>query len=391
MLARGDLVPVASLPRFPMSAYPGSVFFSIRCVCFASLAGASATFAQTAQQPTAGDQAWDAVKASSRAAAEAKVTKVGIVAPNKEVAATAKAEREARAQKFRAAAQSAKDFHTQHPTHAKAAEARRVEVLSALEGITPTDKVQERAALATASAFRTNRANPISDRFQVAHAMESREIAKKLPGRPWFTNPVRAEMMLDRLRAEFGERPEVWGGYLALAENTYCDAGRDVAYRIVQSSHASEPTKAAARRILERYTLVRKPLDFPLAPTQGRSTTLAELAGKTTVVCLWDGAKHPEGPPGLHDYKKNSSPNTKWVYISVGALGTPQNGRKANAAPPGVTCVEPLGWRSPVTAKLQVTQLPCVFVLDEKKQLSGYGRIDEIPALMAGIGRPVLP
>jgi len=221
--------------------------------------------------------------------------------------------------------------------------------------------------------------------------MESRDIARKLPGHPWFTNPVLAETMLDRLLVEFGQQPEIWASFLALAENTYCDAGHDTAYRILQSPYAPAPTKAAARRILERYTLVRNPLDFPLAPTQGKPTTLAELAGKTTVVCLWDGTKHPEGPPGLHAYKKNPLPNTKWVYISVGALDPPKKGRNSNAAPPGTTCVEPLGRGGPVASKLKVTQLPYVFVLDEKKQLSGYGRIDEIPALLAGIGRPALP
>jgi hypothetical protein len=40
---------------------------------------------------------------------------------------------------------------------------------------------------------------------------------------------------------------------------------------------------------------------------------------------------------------------------------------------------------------LRVRQLPYAFVLDEAKQLSGYGRIHEIPALLAGIGRPALP
>ena len=344
-----------------------------------------------AAQATPADDAWTNVNNLARSAAAAKTSPSTIVAASRAEAATRKAERDERAQKFRATAQSAKDFYVQNPTHPKAAEARRLEALAGLQGITPTDKTHERAALAVAAAFRANTANPIADRIVVAHAMESREIGKKTLGRPWFTNPVLAEMMLDRLQLEFGPQPEIWANYLSLAENTYCDAGRDAAYRVVQSSYAPESTKAAARKILTRYTLVRKPLDFPLTPTQGRPTTLVELAGKTTVVCFWDGAKHPEGPPGLHDFRKNVSPDTKWIYVSLGALGSLQKGSKANPAPAGTTCVEPLGWRSPVASKLQITQLPYVFVLDEKKQLSAYGRIDEIPALIAGIGRPALP
>ena len=189
----------------------------------------------------------------------------------------------------------------------------------------------------------------------------------------------------DRLHAEFGEQPEVWGSYLALAQNTYCDAGRDVAHRIVQSPYAPEPTKAAARRILERHALVRQPLDLPLTPAQGRPTTLAQLAGKTTVVCLWDGTRYPEGPPGLHDFAKNPLPSTKWIYISLGQLAAMPKGKKPTAAPPGTTCVEALGWSSPVAAKLRLSQLPYVFVFDEVQ--SGLRSIDEILVFIAGIGR----
>lgn len=367
-------------------------FLLIVCIAAAVFSTQASTLAQSSNaRPSAADQAWTHLNTLSRAAGESKVTKIGIVAANRDEANKVKAEREQRAQKFRATAQSAKDFYTQNPTHPKAIEARKLEALAGLEGITPTDKTHQRAALATATAFRTNKAYSVADRFAVAHAMESREIARKLPGHPWFTNPVLAEAMLDRLHLEFGNQPEIWGSFLSLAQNTYCDAGRDVAHRVVQSPHAPEHTKAAARKLLERYALVRKPLDFPLSPTQGKPTTLVELAGKTTVVCLWDGLKHPEGPPGLHNFKKNPSPNTTWVYVSVGSPAALQKGGRSNAAPPGTTCIEPLGWKSPVMAKLKVTQLPYVFVLDEKKQLSGYGRIDEIPALIAGIGRRALP
>lgn len=357
------------------------------------LVGATdAALAQTqAARPNPADTAWSNVTALSRSAAAAKVTPPLLVAPNATAAAASKLEREQRAQKFRATAQSAKAFHTQNPTHPKAREARKLEALAALEGITPTDKTYKTAALATASAFRTNPVNPASDRFEVAHAIERRAVGLKIPGRPWFSHPALGEMMLDRLRTEFGELPEVWGSYLALAENAACDDGRDVAIRITQSPAAPASTKASARRLLERYTLVRQPLDFSLTPTSGRGTTLGQLAGKVTVVCLWDGTRYPAGPPGLQEYKKNPAPNTNWVYLSIGALGPLPKGAKSAAAPSGTTCVEPLGWKSPLVAKLRLSQLPYAYVLDDRQRLSAYGRIDEIPALIKGIGRPVLP
>lgn len=344
----------------------------------------------TTSRANPADEAWSNVSALSRAAASSKVSPSHLVAPNPAVAATEKNEREKRAQQFRAVAQGAKAFYLQNPAHPKANEARKLEALAALEGITPTDRAYAVAATATAVAFRINPGNLAADRFEVAHALERRDVAGKIPGRPWFSHPALAGRMLDRLHAEFGELPEVWGGYLALAENTECDHGRDFAARIVQST-APESTKASARRLLDRYALVRTPLDFPLSTVQGRATSLGQLAGKVTVVCLWDGTRFPNGPSGLQEYAKNPAPDTKWVYLSVGTLGPLPKGAKSAAAPPGTTCVEPLGWKSPVATTLHLSQLPYVFVFDGKKQLSGYGHVDEIPALIKGIGRPILP
>ena len=65
--------------------------------------------------------------------------------------------------------------------------------------------------------------------------------------------------------------------------------------------------------------------------------------------------------------------------------------RSEREAPPGVTCVEAQGWKSPLVAQLQVSRLPYVFVLGPGAVLSGYGTIDQLPELLNGIGRPVIP
>ena len=116
----------------------------------------------------------------------------------------------------------------------------------------------------------------------------------------------------------------------------------------------------------------------------------------------------PAGPPGLHPYVQQAPANTTWVYVSLGSWTSPSgaakgnsnanasaaaNGKsalptiKASAAPPGTFCVEPLGWRSPVAQQLKISSLPFVCVLDDKKNLNAFGRVDEIPALLAGINR----
>ena len=302
-------------------------------------------------------------------------------------AQTLKVEKEVKARGFR---QAAKAFYTKYPAHPQAVAAKKLEALAGLDGIIAGDTAHERAARAVATSFRTDKNFPPADRFEVAHAMEGRDVAKKLFGAPWCSHPIEGEKMADRLHAEFGELPEFYGTLLALAEHTNCDNSRDVAIRILQSP-APASIKVAARRLLERNALIRQPLDFPLTTDKGRATTLGSLAGKLTVVCLWDGKRHPEGPPGLQDYKKNPRPNTSWIYVSVGALGDLPKGAKPRSLPPGTTCVESLGFRSPLAAQLRLTRLPWVLVLDEQKKLSAYGGLDELPSLLTGLNRLIAP
>ena len=223
--------------------------------------------------------------------------------------------------------------------------------------------------------------------------------------------------MADRLREEFGHLPEVYGNYLAVAQNTNCDHSRDMARRILQMP-APASVKAAAQRVLDRANLMRRPLDFALTTVQGKSTTLAALAGSgqgaRTVVVFRAGDLSAAGPPGLHTFAKNAPSNTKWIYVSIGAWapvrvaqGAPptaanpavrdRNGKgdppaiKGSAAPPGTYCVGPAGLGSSLVTQLKISSLPFVCVLDDKKNLNAFGRVDEIPALLNGIDRLIEP
>jgi hypothetical protein len=331
--------------------------------------------------------------------------------PSAAALAQARTRAEAKVQSSRQTAAAAKDFHTRFPAHAQAPAARKLEALSGLAGITNTDTAHETAALNTAGDFRANKAHPISDRYEVAHAVERHVVGRKLGGKSWLSSPFESEAMADRLRGEFGHLPQVYGNYLAVAQHTQCDHSREVAQRILRMP-VSPGTKVAAQRVVDRANLMRKPLDFPLTPVAGPMTRLATLAGsgggKCTLVVFWDGVRMPAGPPGLHPYVQQAPANTTWVYVSLGSWTSPSgaakgnsnanasaaaNGKsalptiKASAAPPGTFCVEPLGWRSPVAQQLKISSLPFVCVLDDKKNLNAFGRVDEIPALLAGINR----
>lgn len=300
-------------------------------------------------------------------------------------------EQEEGARRSREVARTARDFAARHGAHPRATEAAKVAILADLEGILPRDSRHAADARSAAEAFRRNPRHPAAARTEVALALEQREIRRRTLGRPWHAQPVLAEGMLDRLRGEFGDRPELWHAGLALAEGAACDAGREAAQRVHQAPGAAPALRAAARQVLERHALIRQPLALTLTPAGGRPTPLDRLAPAQTVLCFYDAERQPLGPPGLHALAERPPARVGWIYVALGRPAPIPKGARARPRPEGVLCVDPAGWRSPVVSALRLNQLPYAFVLDERQRVSGYGRLSEIPALLAGIGRPILP
>lgn len=300
-------------------------------------------------------------------------------------------EQEEGARRFREVARAAREFASRRGADPRAADAAKVAILADLEGILPRDPRHAADARSAAEAFRRNPRHPPAARAEVALALEQREISRRTLGRSWHAQPVLAEGMLDRLRGEFGERPELWRAGLTLAEGTSCDAGREAAQRVYQAPSAPPALRTAARQVLERYALVHQPLTLTLTPAGGRPTALERLAPQRAVLCFYDAERQPLGPPGLHALAERPPARVGWIYVALGRPAAVAKGARVRPRPEGVLCLEPAGWRSPVVAALRLNQLPYAFVLDERQRVSGYGRLSDIPDLLAGIGRPILP
>lgn len=300
-------------------------------------------------------------------------------------------ERERRAFEARELARAARGFLARHGSHPRAAESAKLAILSDLEGILPRDPRHAADARAAAEAYRRNPRHPVPSRIEVALALERREVARRTLGRTWHARPLLAETALDRLRGEFGERAEVWSAFLSVAEGAPCDAGRELAHRVAQAPSAPAPLRASAQLVLERHALLRRPPVVPVTPAGGQPTPLWKLARGRTVVCLYDAARHPLGPPGLHGLAERPPAGVGWIYLALGKAGSPPRGARPRPRPAGLVCSDPAGWHSQAVEALRINQLPYVVVLDDRMRVSGYGRIEEIPDLLAGIGRPVLP
>ena len=265
------------------------------------------------------EREWDHVARLRREAGRpARPRPVDPVPADRAEADRRRREQEEGARRFREVARQARDFAARHGSHARAVDAAKVAILADLEGILPRDARHAADARSAAESFRRNPRHPAAARAEVALALEQREISRRTLGRPWHAQPVLAEGMLDRLRGEFGDRPELWQAGLTLAEGAACDAGREAAQRVYQAPGAAPGLRAAARQVLERHALVRQPLALTLTPAGGRPTTLERLAPGRTVLCFYDAERQPLGPPGLHALAERPPSRVGWIYVAVG-------------------------------------------------------------------------
>src|SRR6266498_2666645 len=99
----------------------------------------------------------------------------------------------------RQASQAARAFYTAYPNHIDAGEARKLEALMALQGVTDNDASGEQSAQQTARAYRENRNNPAAARFEVAVLSERVQARARLGGNVYGNNPAELEGIADRL------------------------------------------------------------------------------------------------------------------------------------------------------------------------------------------------
>lgn len=353
----------------------------LKCVLFAIFVSALVS-AQPMSGPASFDSDWNRILSLGQTAVVSAASEKSAATISPGTAASLAAV-QTRANSYRALAAAAKEFYNRYPQNSNGIAARKIEALAGLQGITDDDIAYEQTAMATASSFRNDRTNPVGDRFEVAHAVEARQVSKKLKGKSWISSPIEAEAMADRLHLEFGDIPHAHAMILSVAEATTCDNARDLAVKLLQSPAVAPEMREAAQRVYDRVSLMGKTLDFPLVTSDGRAVRLRQLEGTHTVVYVWSADRDAKGPSGLQPVKNNVPAGTQWVYVALGNYVPTAAATRARGIPPGIYCNEISGLKSPVVEQLKITQLPCAFVFDANGVLTGFGKPGELPRLLA--------
>ncbi len=349
--------------------------FSVSIFSLPLLAG---LHAQTPAVPFAADDDWRALQTALTASGSRPS---GPVTPVQRTAA-----RLARAESLDRAAQHARAFHTRHPDHPQAALARKLEVTSLLESARLGRTTLESAALDRARAFRADPAQLREHRFEVALAADRLALQRRIAHAGSRERPGEHEQLAHDLYREFGPIPEVFALYASLLATVDAETGNRLATRIVEL-RPPPFARAAAEATTARYGLVGRPLSLRLTTLDGQRLELPTAAtAAPTVLYVWTPAGATASSPfaALHPLKGKLPANLRWVFVGVGT--TPAQARTATARAPfaGTHCFDSEGLQGAAARRLKADATTRV---NRQGVLTGFGRPDELPALLAAANR----
>ena len=288
--------------------------------------------------------------------------------------------------RFQQAAQSAKDFHTKYPDNARAAEARKLEVVLALQGAQLGGEEPAPTVTQLCQAYRADQRNPVKDRFDVAVIMGTMASSQAAKGKRLVDDGAAREKLADALRDEFGDIPEVHYFYLGVARTADPATAARVARKLAKMKPAPDSVRSAAQKIVDRNDLIGQKLDLPLTTAEGQTFNLKSLTGQPTVVFVYDAQSGTGDMAALARFRSLvPTADTRWVYIALG--GIPPRATPGWKADTEMRFYGPSGFNNPTAERLKLQQTPYVYVLDAQARLTGFGRVEDLPALFAAANR----
>lgn len=299
-------------------------------------------------------------------------------------------ERSQRADRFQQVAQQAKTFLLRYPNDPNAPKAKKLEVTASLESARLGRDAIQASALTLATAYRVDKNQSREDRFEVALTADRLQLTQKNGGKSLHEKPADYEKLADNLHKEFGEIPEIYGLYTGIAGAVDMESANRIATKVLEMRPPAF-AKAEAQVITARYGLVGRPFALRLSTVDGQRIelpTTPALSGPT-VIYVWTmaagGTSNPFAELSLQRAKL--AKGVRWIYLGMPATAAQVNAVKAKAPFSGTHCIDDASATSAVAQHLKVRSSPTVFVLNRQGVLTGFGRVDELPALLTAAAR----
>jgi len=110
---------------------------------------------------------------------------------------------------------AAQAYYRAYPGDARVAQAKKMETLFALQSVQLGAESYRQTANTLGTAYRADKSNAATDRFDIAQAMNVIALAPNLKGQRFLDDGVTYEQMADDLYAEFGELDQVYNVYIS--------------------------------------------------------------------------------------------------------------------------------------------------------------------------------
>jgi thiol-disulfide isomerase/thioredoxin len=189
------------------------------------------------------------------------------------------------AEKAGLAAEKAKDFYTQYPSHVKAGQAkkRETDLLQVAVQLGNTNKLAEFQRLQQEKAKDPNLSEDERLKLRM-DAIQTTVRAKMQEGPEAIVAEL--EKSGNELIKEFPKRNEGYQLLVEAASQAEGDKARSLA-KEVAASDAPEESKTRAQGLLAKFEALGKPLPIKFTAIDGREVDLAKLTGKVVLVDFW--------------------------------------------------------------------------------------------------------
>lgn len=277
-------------------------------------------------------------------------------------------------------------LYTKHPGDATVPKARKLEAVSTLESVQLGGAQYRADALALATAYRAEKKNPASDRFDVALATEILAAPATLQGKRLSEKGEVAEAIADRLYSEFGDLPQVFGFYSSIVRtNDVSTAVRLVAK--LKQRNAPADVQAEAQGFANRGELTGKGVSGLATKFDGTKLDISLPRGHPTIIYLWSQGSAEADLAALKSIDTPVPNGFDWLYIGLGMANLSDADLSSRTPFPGAYCAETGGFDSPIAQALQVRQTPWVCVLNGAGMVTGSGRVEDLPGLLSGAAK----
>lgn len=289
--------------------------------------------------------------------------------------------RSKQAEKAGLAADKAKNFYTQFPSHPKAAEAkkREADLLQIAVQLGNTNKMAE---LQKVQQARLNDPNLSEDeRFKLRIESIQTSLRAKMQQSP-EAFAAELEKSGRELIKEFPKRNEGYSILLEAASQAEGDKARVLAKEIV-ASNAPEEIKDRAEGLLAKLDALGKPLPIKFTAVDGREVDVTKLSGKVVLVdfwATWCGPCVAELPHVKDAYDKLHEKGFEIIGISFDQDKKKLETFVAEREMKWPQYFDGKGWGNAFGQKYGINGIPAMWLVDKKgnlRDMNARGALEE--------------